>query len=184
MALVTAAVIGAVAAVGTAYMSYRQGKEQKKAIKAQQRQADIANARERRFAVRNARIARASVESQAATTGLVGSSAAAASMANIQGRLGENLSFLDQNQMLSAQASRANENAATWGSRVVQADGAGGCTGWGRQHCGRQPFWMFRAGSMGLGQPQQQRQVGTDVPSISLAASLHPRSWPADQLWP
>lgn len=119
MALVTMAVIGAVAAVGSAYMSYRQGKEQKKAIRAQQRQADIANARERRFAVRNARIARASIESQAATTGLVGSSAAAASMANVQGRLGENLSFLDQNAMLSAQASRANENAATWGSRAA-----------------------------------------------------------------
>lgn len=119
MALVTAAVIGAVAAVGTAYMSYRQGKEQKKAIKAQQRQADIANARERRMSIRQARIARASVESQAATTGLVGSSAAAASMANIQGRLGENLSFLDQMQSLSAQASRANEAAASWGSRAA-----------------------------------------------------------------
>lgn len=116
MALVTAAVVGAVAAVGSAYMSYKQGKAQQKAIKAEQRRADIANARERRMAVRNARVARASVESQAGNTGLFGSSAAAASTANIQGRLGENLSFLDQNAELSQKASRANETAARYGN--------------------------------------------------------------------
>lgn len=112
MALVTAAVVGAVAAVGSAYYQRRSGKEQKKAIRAQQRQADLANARERRGLIRNARVARASIESQAALTGLTGSSSASASTSNVQGRLGENLSFLDQNMQLSEQASIANERAA------------------------------------------------------------------------
>lgn len=118
MALVTAAVVGAVAAVGSAYMSYKSGKEQQKAYRAQQRQADLRNARERRMAIRNARVQRASIESQAANTGLAGSSAASASMSNVQGRLGENLSFLDQTGALSEQASRANEQAAVYASHA------------------------------------------------------------------
>lgn len=126
MALLTAAIVGAVAAVGSAYMTYKQGKAQQKAIRAQQRQADLANARERRMAVRNARIARASIENQAANTGLAGSSAAAASMANVQGRLGENLSFLDQNQQLSQQASAANERAARYGTMAGILGAIGG----------------------------------------------------------
>jgi hypothetical protein len=73
--------------------------------------------------IRNARVARASVESQAALSGLMGSSAAAASQSNIQGRLGENLSFLDQNMMLSQQASAANEAAARYASRAAVGQG-------------------------------------------------------------
>jgi hypothetical protein len=129
MALITAAVVGAVAAVGSAYMSYKQGKAQQKAIRAQQRQADIANTRERRFAVRNARVARASIESQSANTGLFGSSATAASTSNVQGRLGENLSFLDQNAMLSQQASSANEQAARYGNMANTIGAIGNAAG-------------------------------------------------------
>lgn len=107
--------LAAIAVAGVAYGAVQQrkaAKAQAKAYRAQQRQADIANARERRMAVRNARVARASIESQSAVSGLVGSSAASASMSNVQGRLGENLSFLDQNAALSQQASTANIQAA------------------------------------------------------------------------
>lgn len=123
MALTTLAVISAVAAVGTAYSSYKAGQEQKKAIRAEQRRADLRASRDRRMAIRNARIARASVESQAALTGLADSSAATGSMSSIQSRLGENLSFLDQNLQLNAQASAANEAAARW-ANIGNAVGA------------------------------------------------------------
>lgn len=118
MALTTALVVSAAASIGSAYSQAKAAKAQKKSIAAQQRQADIANARERRNVIRQARVARASVESQAAVTGLKGSSASEGSMANIQSRLGENLSFLSQNQQLSEQASRANQDAAMWASRA------------------------------------------------------------------
>ena len=136
MALVTAAVVSAVAAVGSAYMTYRQGKAQQKAIRAQQRQADLANARERRNAVRNARIQRASIESQASLTGMTGSSAAAGSISNVQSRLGENLSFLDQMIGLSQQASRANEEAASWASRAGITRAIGGVVSGGLMRFG------------------------------------------------
>lgn len=108
--------IGAAAAVGSAYAGQRQASAQRQSIRAQQRQADIANARERRAAIRAARLARASVESQAATTGVVGSSSVAGSLSNITSATNENLSFLDQNQQLMSQASRANQQAARWQS--------------------------------------------------------------------
>lgn len=117
--LTTIALVGI--AAGSVYSGLQQrkaGKEQRKAIRAQQRQADLANARERRSAIRQARMNMASVQSQAALTGLTGSSAASASMSNIGSRLGENLSFLDQNIQLSQQASLANEAAARYMSRA------------------------------------------------------------------
>lgn len=112
MAAITLAAIAVAGVVYGAAQQRKAAKAQAKAYRAQQRQADIANARERRFAVRNARIARASIESQAASTGLVGASAVSAAQSNVQGRLGENLSFLDQNAALSQQASTANIQAA------------------------------------------------------------------------
>lgn len=126
MAITTLAVITAVAAVGSAVAANKQASATKKGIKAEQRRADIQNARERRGAIRNARMSRASVESQSALTGLGGSSATAGSMSNIQSRLGENLSFLDQNAQLSAKASAANESAAKWANRgnTMQAIGS------------------------------------------------------------
>lgn len=131
MGVMTAIALG-VMAVGTVMSAKAQKdsvKEQRKAIRAQQKQADLANARERRTAVRNARVMRASIESQAATTGLVGSSAAQGSTSNVQSRLGENLSFLDQNIQLAAQASTANERAAKYAG---QASSWGGVAGMGK----------------------------------------------------
>lgn len=121
MAVFTA-ILAAVAIAGVAYSAAQQrkaAKAQARAYRAQQRQADIANARERRMAVRNARVMRASIESQSAVSGLTGSSAASASMSNVQSRLGENLSFLDQNQALSQQASTANIQAAGYMTKAA-----------------------------------------------------------------
>lgn len=121
-AITTAAlVLGGIAAAGAVYSGVQQSKAasaQRKAIRAQQRQADIANARERRSAVRQGRIMRASIESQGALSGLSGSSSVAASMSNVTSRTNENISFLDQNQQLSAQASAANNAAASYSSRA------------------------------------------------------------------
>lgn len=116
MAAVTTIIagVGAASAVGSAYAQSRQASSMRRANRAQQRQADIANARERRAAIRAARVARASVESQAATTGIVGSSSVAGSVSNITSATNENLSFLDQNQQLMAKASAANRQAASW----------------------------------------------------------------------
>lgn len=118
MALVTAAVIGAAATVATYQQQRKSAKAQARAQRAQQRQADIANARERRAAIRNARVQRASVESQAATTGIVGSSGVEGSLANITSETNSNISFLDQSQQLSSEASVANQQAADYASRA------------------------------------------------------------------
>lgn len=122
MALTTALVIGAAVSAAGTVASYNQqrkaAKSQAKSQAAQQRQADIANARERRAAVRNARVARASIESQGALTGTTGSSGVAGAVANVQGQLAENLSFLDQNAALANEASVANQQAADYMSRA------------------------------------------------------------------
>lgn len=124
MAVLTAIAIGlGVAAVaGTVYQAKQQKKaaaETRKAAAADQRRADIANARSRRQAVRDSRVARASIEAQAAGTGLVGSSSVSAALSNVQSRTNENLSFLDQNAQLSAQASAANNAAARYSGRAA-----------------------------------------------------------------
>lgn len=118
MALVTSAVIVAGATVASYTQQRKAAKAQAKAQRAQQRQAEIANARERRAAVRAGRVARASVESQAAVTGITGSSGEAGSVANITSETNSNVSFLDQNAMLSEEASRANQQAADYASRA------------------------------------------------------------------
>jgi hypothetical protein len=122
LATTTIAMIGlGLAAAGTAasYSQARSGaKAQRRAHDLQQRQADIANMRERRAAIRNARVMQASVAAQAANTGLSGSSARDASMANIGSATAGNVSFLDQNAMLSQQAGAENQRAAAYMSRA------------------------------------------------------------------
>lgn len=140
MAVVTSAIVVAAAAVYGGLQQRKAAKEQRKAIRAQQRQADLANARERRGAIRQARMNMASVQSQAALTGLTGSSAASASMSNIGSRLGENLSFLDQNMQLSQQASVANERAAGYASKAATAQTIGSiASSWGGMYSGPKP---------------------------------------------
>jgi len=124
MAVLTAIAIGLGAA--SVYSQRQAAKAQEKSMKAQQRQADIANARERRAAIRNARVMTASVESQGAVTGTSGSSGVAGSLSNIGSRMGENLGFLGQNQQLAMQASNANMEAAKWASRSEMFSTASG----------------------------------------------------------
>lgn len=118
MAAITAAVAVGVAAVGSAYSQHRAARSSARAQRAEQRRADIANARERRATVRNARVARASIDAQAATAGLSGSSVAAGATANVQSQMADNLNWLDVNQQISAQVTRANLDAAAWMSRA------------------------------------------------------------------
>lgn len=132
MAAITAAVVVAGAAVAGAVSSAKQASAAKKSARAQQqaqaveeKRAGIANARERRGAIRNARVARASVESQAAGFGITGSSSAIGSASNIQSVLGANLSFLDQNAILSQQAGVANRQAAGYQSQMLKWQGIG-----------------------------------------------------------
>lgn len=139
MAAITAGVITAVAAVGSAVSQRNAARAQSRSQRIEQRRADIANARERRTVVRNARVARAQIEAQASLTGQTGSSTVAGATSGVQQQLGSNLSFLDQNQQLSAQATAANISAAryltqasTWatlgnsfGAVATQFDGVG-----------------------------------------------------------
>ncbi len=118
MAAITLGVIAVAAAGASAYNSHKASKAQRKALAAQQKQADIENARSRRATIRNARVARASVENQAAQSGLGGSSMQAGSISNIQSRMGENLSFLDQSIQTAQQASTANIQAAGYQQRA------------------------------------------------------------------
>lgn len=126
MAVFTAIAVGlgVLAVAGTVASARAQKKsaaETRRASAAEQRRADIANARERRGQVRNARVARASIEAQAAGSGLLGSSSFAAATSNVTSRSNENLSFLDQNQQLSQQASSANNAAARYSSQAATA---------------------------------------------------------------
>lgn len=122
MGLITSIVFAVAAVASAAYSARQQSKAasaQRRAMAAEQRRADIANARERRQQIRNARIARAAIENQAASSGLMGSSSMAAAVSNVTTRSNENISFLDQNQMLSAQASAANIQAARFSSKAA-----------------------------------------------------------------
>lgn len=129
MALVTSAVIVAGAAVASYSQQRKSAKAQARANAAEQRRADIANARERRNAVRNARVQQASLANQAAITGTTGSSGVAGASANIQNQLADNLSFLDQNAALSAEASVANQQAADYASRASGYSAIGSAAG-------------------------------------------------------
>lgn len=117
--MVVAAVVGAGAAVASYSQQRKAAKAQSRAYAAQQRQADLRNARERRNTVRNARVARAQVEAQGVASGMMGGSAEQSSLFNIQGQLGQNLSFLDQNAQLSQEANKANQAAADYASRAA-----------------------------------------------------------------
>ena len=119
--------IGLAVAAGGAVMSYKaqqkQVKMQKRAQAAQRAQDNMKAARERREAIRNARIAAGSISQDAANQGVSGSSAALGGLGSIGSQLNQNLSFLDQYNRLSDQASialgKANQygvNAQTWGS--------------------------------------------------------------------
>lgn len=122
---VVTAIVTAAAAVYSAVQQRKASKAQQRSLRAQQRQAEIQNTRERRAQIRQGRVQAASIEAQAANTGLFGSAAAAGATANVQSRVGENLSFLDQMGELAQAASIANQQAAGYASKAQLGEAIG-----------------------------------------------------------
>lgn len=116
MGVETIALVGlGLSAAGTAFSVYQgnqAAKDQKKAMKAQQRASDLKAARERVQAVREARIRRASVVASAGQTGTGMSSGVAGGTGSIQSQLGGNLNFSLGQQALGREATSANISAA------------------------------------------------------------------------
>lgn len=106
-----AATIGSTA--GSIYSSQQSVKQQKRANALQKQQQDLEQARAKRDAIRSARIAKAQAASGAEVQGVASSSAALGGQGSIQSQGNFNLSFLDQSQQLSDQASIALGKAAT-----------------------------------------------------------------------
>lgn len=122
-------ILAATAVVSTGYSIYageRQAKENKKAVEAQRRGAQLAQAREKRDAIRAARGQAAAVAQASETQGVSGSSAALGGQASIGSQLSSNLSFLDQSSKINDQASQALGNAQAWGTRSNSAAAVAG----------------------------------------------------------
>ena len=128
------AIAGTSAAVG-AVASIQSAQQQKKAISAQRKMADVSAARERVQAARQARIARASILAGAGNEG-VGGSGVAGSTASIGSQLGSNAAFSNTMQTFGDQVSAANQKAADWQAtgNMFQSIGgiANGMTDWGK----------------------------------------------------
>lgn len=126
------ATLAAVAVVGTGKSIY----ESKKATKAnkaaaaetrlareqQRKQNDLQAARQRRDAVRQSRIAYAVAQQNAENQGAAGTSASAGGLGSIRTQLGETLSFLDEYNFYSGQASAALGRAADFEVKANNAD--------------------------------------------------------------
>ncbi len=122
---IIAGIGAAVGAVG-AYASYKQQKKavklQKQANRYQRAQDNLKAARERKEAVRNARISQGAVLQSSVNQGSQDTSAALGGLGSIQTQANQGLSFLDQYNTLSDQASialgranKASASAQVWG---------------------------------------------------------------------
>lgn len=121
----------AVAIIGLG-VSYEQGQvaasqaeaqsaENRKAIQAQERAANVKAQQERIKAVREARIARAQLISGATTAGLgVGTSGVAGGVSSIASQMGANIGGINVAQTFSQQASAANQQAATLSGDIAR----------------------------------------------------------------
>lgn len=115
-----------VAAVGTVQANNNAKKQvaaQNEANKIQRQQANLQAARQKREAIRTARLAYAASQQNAENQGVAGSSASLGGLGSITSQLNDNLSFLDQWNTLSDQASiqlgkanAAGANAQMWNS--------------------------------------------------------------------
>lgn len=96
---------------GSSAVQYSQSKksikQQNKALDYEKQQNDLAAMRQKRDAVRQARIAAATAQNTGATQGVSESSAAKGGVGSISSQLGDTLSFLDQWNRFSDQASAA-----------------------------------------------------------------------------
>lgn len=128
------AIAGASAAVGAA-ASIQSASQQRKSIAAQKKIADVNTARERVQAARQARMARASVLASAGNEGIGGSGVQGAT-SSIGSQYGSNIANINTMQTFGAQASAANQKAATASgmANTFQAIGgiANSMTDWGK----------------------------------------------------
>jgi aminopeptidase N len=124
MAAISTIIAGAALATAGAssYMSAKNAKKQAKAqnqaLDYQRKQDDLAAARQKRDAIRAARVARAQAETAGANQGVLDSSSSLGGVGSIQSQLGSNISFLDQWNAFSDQASMALGRANTYGARA------------------------------------------------------------------
>jgi len=123
---IIAGIGAAVSAVGTVKSIQSQKKQvklQKQANKAQRQQDNLRAVRERREAIRTARISSANSSQMAVNQGAADTSASLGALGSIQSQVNQGLSFLDQFNALSDQASvalgKANQagmSAQVWGA--------------------------------------------------------------------
>jgi len=112
---IAALVVGTAVSVGASiYTASKSASAQQQALKYQQQQNDLQAARQQRDAVRQARIAYAQAQQSAVNQGADQSSAAEGGLGSIQTQLGSTLSFLDQYNYLSDQASIQLGKAAAY----------------------------------------------------------------------
>lgn len=103
----------------------KQAKAQNEALNYQRQQNNLAAARQKRDAIRMARIARANAVNAGATQGVLDSSGSQGGVGSIGSQLTGNLSFLDQWNTYSDQASQALGRANTYGQRAQLAQTIG-----------------------------------------------------------
>lgn len=94
------------------YEGQQAQKANRKATAAARIQNDLQAARQRRDAIRQSRIMAANMQVKGVTQGVQNSSSVKGGQGSIQTQLNSNLSFLDQFNNLSDQASRALDSAA------------------------------------------------------------------------
>ena len=116
---------GAVVAAGAGVASVVQGKKaakaEEKSQETQQKINDLKTARERRSQVRQARAQRSEIVAGSGAGGTLQSSSSISAAGNVGTQLGSNLSFIDQTQKLSSQASIFNIQAAKASSNATLA---------------------------------------------------------------
>lgn len=98
----------AVATAGSAYSSYRAGRETKKMYQAEQRKAEVQNIRNVRAQIREARMSQAAMTNVGAQVGGMGSSALAGGISSLGSQLASNLGYMSD----IAQENTAISNAA------------------------------------------------------------------------
>jgi len=115
VALAAVAIGTAAVATGVSiYEGQQAASAQKKALEFQQQQADLSAARQQRDAIRQARIANAQANANAERQGVGLSSAAQGGGSSIISQLSSNLSFLDQYNYFSDQASKELGKAVSY----------------------------------------------------------------------
>lgn len=115
--------VAATATVGSMYYGNKAAKQQKKANEFQRKQANLQAARSRRDQVRQNRLALAGAQVSAEAGGVSRSSGAAGGQGSIQSQGLSNLTFIDNMNKLSDQASVALGKAITNGNYAQMFSG-------------------------------------------------------------